>query len=95
MAVWKTGKRGDPFAIVSVADEPNITAAYNRYRTYETLVGGGPFIIIWANVTEVSFKVVPISVRLIECTKMLIGVGGLAGGNSLVRAEWTLQPIEN
>ena len=93
VAVWRTGIRRDPFAVVSVVDVATQAAGDILYRTYEGLVGGDPVTLVWAGVTIAAARYVVLEVRLLENHKLLLGAGGLNGGSVLLRAEWTLQPV--
>tara|TARA_R100000808_G_scaffold19496_1_gene42297 strand:+ start:13833 stop:14225 length:393 start_codon:yes stop_codon:yes gene_type:complete len=93
VAVWRTGIKGMPFTVQSVVDFANNVTSENIYRNYEGLVGGNPVQIQWSSVFINAAKYIVLGVRVIEIKRLTIGRGGLNNGFSLLRAEWTLQPV--
>lgn len=93
---WRTGKRGEPFQLASVADVADVDAAQDLLAEYEDLVGGDPVNAIWADRAHESLVVVH-NVMPLEggLHATLIGIGGLLGSsNALLRAVWLVETID-
>jgi hypothetical protein len=96
VTLWRTGKRAEPFALVSVVDTADCDAAEDLLHQYEDLVGQNPVPVTWEG-KLLPFRVVVLHVEPLEegIHQTLIGVGGVRGtSNGLCRCVWHLQPID-
>ena len=93
---WRTGQRGEPFALRSVVDCPDVPSALTTLAAYERLVGQDPVGVTWADVALAGLLVMVLGVMPDEggVHTVLQGVGGLLGSsNALLRAVWLVEPI--
>lgn len=97
VTLWKTGKRAEPFMLVSEADTADVDAAEDLLHQYEDLVGENPVPVTWNGKNLAPRLVVVMNVEPIEngIFQTLLGIGGLLGNsNGFCRCIWTLQPID-
>tara|TARA_B100001123_G_C15222065_1_gene991659 strand:+ start:838 stop:1239 length:402 start_codon:yes stop_codon:yes gene_type:complete len=92
----RTGKRSQPFEVVSLRDAISIQDAEQLYRQYQLLIGTGAVNVTWAGLSQAMYghafhvlAVTPTSIRSI-----LKGTGGILNGSQAhCRCSWTLQPV--
>jgi len=95
---WNTGRRGEPFSlltVVDVADVPGAIALLRQYEQLKDLMQTQP--ITWANDPVGGCRVMILDVNPIErgLHHTLLGVGGkLGSSNALLRCQWDLEPVE-
>lgn len=97
VTLWKTGKRAEPFSLMSVVDTADCDAAEDLLHQYEELVGANPVPVVWAGKNLAPRLVVVMDVVPLEegICATLLGIGGTRGtSNGLCRCAWTLQPID-
>ena len=97
VTLWKTGKRAEPFALMSQVDAADIDAAEDLLHQYEDLVGESAVPVNWNGKNLAPRLVVVLNVEPVEegIFGTLIGIGGLLGNsNGFCRCVWTLQPID-
>lgn len=96
-ALWKDGRRGEPFELTSVVNATSITSAQALLRSYEQMVGGDPVTITFAGrvLSGVLFQVLDVQPVEGGVRATLYGLGGVGGGASfaILRCRWRLLPL--
>lgn len=96
VSLWRTGRRGEPFELVSFADVESVSAAQALLARYEDAVGGEPVEAVWAD-DEFEGLLVIHNVLPVPggCRQTLIGVGGLLGSShGYLRAVWLVETVD-
>lgn len=95
---WRTGRRAEPFDLVSVVDTPDVGGALALLAAYEDTVGSDPVEAVWADLAlpellVLVHNVVPLDEGL---HATLLGLGGVNGVATfgLLRCQWTVEPID-
>jgi len=96
VSMWRTGKRGEPFELLSFADVADVAAAQSLLAAYEDAVGGDPVAATWADEdfdgSLFIHRVMPPPGGL---RKTLLAVGGLLGSShAYLRAIWLVEPLD-
>lgn len=91
--IWKAGLHGQPFQTRTVVDVASISVGEALYRNYEALTDADPQVVAWDNIVIVTLAYQVLNVRLLDLRNVLVGVGGKAGANYILRCEWVLQPV--
>ncbi len=97
VTLWKTGKRAEPFSLMSEVDTADVDTAEDLLHQYEELVGESSVLVTWNGKNLAPRRVVVLNVEPVEggIFQTLIGIGGLRGNsNGFCRCIWTLQPID-
>lgn len=97
VTLWKTGKRAEPFGLMSEVDVADIDAAEDLLHQYEAIVGESTQLVTWNGKNLAPRRVVVMNVEPIEngIFATLLGIGGVLGNsNAFCRCLWTLQPID-
>ena len=96
VTLWRTGKRGQPFVLMSFVDCSTVEAALALLKQYEQLVGDDPVTAKWAGqeVDELLVfvhNVVPDEQGL---RAILLGIGGKEGtSHAFLRCHWLVETI--
>jgi len=96
VSLWRTGKRGEPFELLSFADVADVAAGQALLAAYEDAAGGDPVAAVWDGEefdgSLFIHRVMPPPGGL---RKTLIGVGGLLGSShAYLRAIWLVEPLD-
>jgi hypothetical protein len=93
---WKTGKRGEPFSLLSVTDVANVAAAGVLLDGYHEAVGE-LLDLTWAGlpIQGVQFLVLDVLPLPQGMHATLLGIGGTGGtSEALLRCQWILEAID-
>lgn len=97
VTLWRTGKRADPFSVLSKADSADCSSAEDLLHQYEQLVGLKAVGVIWSGKNLAPLQVVVLGVEPLEdgISQTLLGIGGILGNsNGFAACVWHLQPID-
>lgn len=97
--VWQTGRRGEPFQVVSVVNPADVVSADDLLVAYQTLRGKNPVLVRWAG-RVLNVKVLVLDVQPLDggLFATLTSVGGIAAAGTntaaCLYAVWTLLPLD-
>lgn len=88
VAVWLTGRRGEPFTMQSVVDTDTFAQTTTLMQAYRDLVGTAQRMLYASQDMGI---VMVLDVKRVEAIRMASKSGGLSAlGGGLLTAEWTL-----
>jgi hypothetical protein len=97
VTLWRTGKRGQPFVLMSFVDCTDTEAALNLLAQYEQLVGGDPVTAKWAGheIAELLVFVHQVLPDEQGLRATLLGIGGKEGtSHAFLRCHWLVETID-
>lgn len=97
VTLWKTGKRAEPFSVLSKVDAPDCDSAESLLHEYEALVGRQAVPVTWYGKNLAPLQVVVLGVEPLEegVCQTLLGIGGTLGNShGYCACVWHLQPID-
>jgi hypothetical protein len=97
VSFWRSGVRSEPMPLTSVADCPTVSGGLGLLTAYETLVGGDPVPVTWADLELPELLVFVHAVLPLDhgLHATLLGIGGLNGvSRGLLRCVWIVETID-
>lgn len=97
VAIRKTGRRGEPFPLVSTVDHRSLQAAIDEIKKYARLVDDDPVSVTWSGIglDAMGIKCQVLAVRPLRLSGLATAVGGLnPPSRALLVCVWDLLPID-
>lgn len=92
VAYRKVGKRGKPFNLQTVVDLGSGVACKTELEVYKDLQG--TLVTVQDDVGVQFTNLAVLEVQRVSVVQVISPVGGVNGGNHLLRCAWTLQPTD-
>jgi hypothetical protein len=98
VGVWRTGKRGEPFELVSQVDVASMDGARRLFKQYVDSIGQDPVVLIQDDYdySAEGWKVVVLDVEERQRHAIISAVGGLnLPSLAFLECAWKLVAIQN
>lgn len=98
VGIWRSGKRGEPFKMVSQVDAPSMRVARNAMAAYVASIEQNPVALIQDDYDYSSegWKVVVLDVVQRQCHAIISAVGGINPPSlAYLEAEWALVAVSS
>ena len=97
VGVWRTGKRGEPFELVSQVDVASMDGARRLFKQYVDTIAQDPVVLVQDNYdySAEGWKVVVLDVQQRQRHAIISAVGGLnSPSRAFLECAWKLVAIE-